>query len=921
MFGENLFYFCGAKRRDGLHYVVPTKFPDKNSRLIPFVFSREQSYMMEFGDYYVRFFRDNGYVEDIGNVVSYLGDGTSSNFIYPYPATLEADIKVYDENGDLMTVTTDYTVTVIDNDLNYATPFTGWNLDYGTSTGDPWTLVGTEATSPVNSKTIMGIADLEVPVGGAYTSTVDITAFSYTDTVNTDTRTTDVVLVPLDPYVVIAEITAATETDNDGTIDYDFTCEDLLQTSDFEWEVRYNSAVIASGVELAVGAASRVQGTVQFTDHIYIGDTITIQVRAINNHPNSDPVIAAATQATVLTGTYVTNTDAKLEHDFVPFGDSIKWQLIDPVVGTVTLFDQDEVNYEPAPMENLYRAEHGLQITLDNPVFKVKTPGYIITFVTPPPLGSVRTMVDGSIDTEAFFRSFRADKVIPPNISHSVNALGFFDDVVARRFIRAAVQPDDIFEIQSPFSEEELEDLHFAQANDVMIFAIDSQKPWTLTRWNPYDWRFVQPTMTGAPWEDAQYNPLDGYPRTVCWFQERLYFGGTVAKPQTLWGSRAADFYDFDVPVDPDPILPDSPVEYTIAAYTHEAIEWLSSERVLVIGTSSTEHRLAPDQYIATDRLPTVRRMSAYGGAHVMPAFMGNLTVFVQASGASVRTFEQSTQTIIEKWDSIELDWMASHLTEAKVKQIGYALNHDSLLFMVTLDGDFLTMTYEPGMGETQEIGWGKHNTDGLFKSCAAMPEDEHDQIWAIVERDIEGVSARYVEFFDPEVFTDSTLTYPPDDGNNYPPLQSVGGLQHLEGKTVTIVGDGATHPDMTVQDGMVTLNDYYENIEIGLKYIPRIKLQKFAMASEPGDLQGQLGRWVEVWLRLVESAYPLVDGVRASERAAATQMDTAEPIVTSDVKVYNIGFDRNKQLVIEQDLPMPMHITAVFGTLEVNQG
>ncbi len=431
--------------------------------------------------------------------------------------------------------------------------------------------------------------------------------------------------------------------------------------------------------------------------------------------------------------------------------------------------------------------------------------------------------------------------------------------------------------------------------------------------------------MVDAPWEAVDYNPLDGYPRTVVYFQERLYFGGTVAKPQTLWGSRAADFYNFTISYEDAPndeiLTPDSAVEYTIAAYTHEAIEWMSSERVLVIGTSSTEHRLAPDQYIATDRLPTVSRMSAYGGAHVMPAFMGNLTVFVQASGESVRTFEQASQTVIEKWDSIELDWMASHLTEDKVKQIGYALNHDSLLFMVTLAGDFLTMTYEPGMGESQEIGWAKHTTDGNFKSCAVMPEDDEDQIWAIVEREIEGVNYRYVEYFDPEIYTDSTLTYPPDGGGLYPPLQQVGGLDHLEGKTVTLKVDGNTHPDITVRGGEVTLNDYYQNIEIGLKYIPRIKLQRFAMASEPGDLQGQKGRWVEVWLRLVKSAYPLVDGVRAAERSAVTPMNDAEPVVTSDVKVYNIGFDRNKQLVIEQDLPMPMHITAVFGTLEVNQG
>jgi hypothetical protein len=134
-------------------------------------------------------------------------------------------------------------------------------------------------------------------------------------------------------------------------------------------------------------------------------------------------------------------------------------------------------------------------------------------------------------------------------------------------------------------------------------------------------------------------------------------------------------------------------------------------------------------------------------------------------------------------------------------------------------------------------------------------------------------------------------------------------------------VADGSTHPDLIVTNGQVELNDTYQKIEIGLKYIPEIKLQRMASGSEPGNLQGMLGRWVEVWLRIVDSAYPLIDGVRAAERHPDTQMNVPEPVVTGDVKAYHVGFDRNKQLTITQDLPLPMHITAVYGVVEVNGG
>lgn len=48
----------GAKRRDGTRFVAATKFAAKKSRLIPFVFSRDDAYMLEFGDLYMRAFKN-----------------------------------------------------------------------------------------------------------------------------------------------------------------------------------------------------------------------------------------------------------------------------------------------------------------------------------------------------------------------------------------------------------------------------------------------------------------------------------------------------------------------------------------------------------------------------------------------------------------------------------------------------------------------------------------------------------------------------------------------------------------------------------------------------------------------------------------------------------------------------------------------
>ena len=55
--------YGSVEKRPGLKFVSETKYPDKNSRLIPFVFSRDIAYVCEFGDRYIRFFRHGSIVE------------------------------------------------------------------------------------------------------------------------------------------------------------------------------------------------------------------------------------------------------------------------------------------------------------------------------------------------------------------------------------------------------------------------------------------------------------------------------------------------------------------------------------------------------------------------------------------------------------------------------------------------------------------------------------------------------------------------------------------------------------------------------------------------------------------------------------------------------------------------------------------
>lgn len=56
----------GANRRAGLQYIAGTKTDAKKSRMLPFIFSQTQSYALEFGDLYMRVYKDLGQVQVLG---------------------------------------------------------------------------------------------------------------------------------------------------------------------------------------------------------------------------------------------------------------------------------------------------------------------------------------------------------------------------------------------------------------------------------------------------------------------------------------------------------------------------------------------------------------------------------------------------------------------------------------------------------------------------------------------------------------------------------------------------------------------------------------------------------------------------------------------------------------------------------------
>ena len=66
-------------------------------------------------------------------------------------------------------------------------------------------------------------------------------------------------------------------------------------------------------------------------------------------------------------------------------------------------------------------------------------------------------------------------------------------------------------------------------------------------------------------------------------------------------------------------------------------------------------------------------------------------------------------------------------------------------------------------------------------------------------------------------------------------------GMGHLEGKTVSVLGDGGVHDDVVVTSGVVALTEYYNKVHAGLPYNSDLMPMKPEIQTQTGTLRTKI--------------------------------------------------------------------------------
>ena len=156
--------------------------------------------------------------------------------------------------------------------------------------------------------------------------------------------------------------------------------------------------------------------------------------------------------------------------------------------------------------------------------------------------------------------------------------------------------------------------------------------------------------------------------------------------------------------------------------------------------------------------------------------------------------------------------------------------------------------------------------------------------------------------------------------------VTTIAGLDHLEGETVKIQGNGATLPEQVVSGGAITIDVPVSKAVVGLGYRHIFKSLKLASGAAAGTAVAKVKRVHGVALVLLHSLGirigPSLDRLEdVPLREVKDAMDAAVPLFTGERYVsFDGDYERDARIVIAGDAPLPFTLLAAAPELKTNE-
>lgn len=418
-------------------------------------------------------------------------------------------------------------------------------------------------------------------------------------------------------------------------------------------------------------------------------------------------------------------------------------------------------------------------------------------------------------------------------------------------------------------------------------------------------------------------NPFGGaglYPGAVSYFEQRRCFAGSINEPQNLRMTRSGTESNMTYSI---PVRDDDSINIRVAAREANTIRHIVPLANLVLLTAAAEWRVTSVNSDAiTPTSISVKPQSYVGANNVQPVIVNNNILYAAARGGHLREMAFNYQA--GGYITGDLSLRAPHLFDGlDIVDMAYAKAPQPLVWAVSSNGKLIGLTYVP----EQQIGaLHQHDTDGLFESCCVVAEGGEDVLYVVVKRVINGAQTRYIERMASRMFATPADAFFVDAGGTYSgaATTTIAGLTWLEGKTVSVLGDGAVFPQKTVTGGAIELEQACSRVQVGLQITADVQTLPLALQIDAGYGQGRPKNINKVWLRVYRSsgvfAGPSLDRLVQFKQRTTESYGSAPALRTDEIEIsLEPSWQTGGQIYVRQSDPLPLTLVSI--TMEAVTG
>lgn len=309
-------------------------------------------------------------------------------------------------------------------------------------------------------------------------------------------------------------------------------------------------------------------------------------------------------------------------------------------------------------------------------------------------------------------------------------------------------------------------------------------------------------TESTRDWYESQWSDVKGFPTSTVLYEGRLWFAGKT----NLWGSVSDSFSSFDRNIDGD----SSSIFKTIGFGPVESVHWLGESTRLIMGIPSDEVSVRSSSFgeVLTQSNTNLKSGSSQGSAPIAPIRIDDLLYYVQRSGVKMMELEYSLGSDNHK--GRDLMMLNQSICIEGIKRIAVVRQPETRIIVVMNDGTARIYLFDHS---ENVAAWSRIDTpDGLIEDVVTLPGLVEDEIYLVVNR---GGNRGLEKFAKLSEYVDKHF----DSFKSYvSPGTTLTGLDHLNGETVGIWGDGVDQGDGVVSGGSLTVSAY-TNVTVGLRY------------------------------------------------------------------------------------------------------